>query len=65
MHSGSIRSILSDTANNLALVFRLLHPLARYRVYNVEDTKLVCARRLFEVRKDLLDEYRLGLPRSK
>lgn len=49
MHSCGIRPILGGTAYGLSLGLGLFHPLSRYRVYDVENSKLVSARSLLEV----------------
>ena len=61
MHSGAIGAILGGATDNLALLLRLVHPFASYRVYDVEHSQLVSAGCLFEVSIDLLDQYRFGL----
>jgi hypothetical protein len=56
MHSGGICPVLGCTANGLTLGLGLLHPLSCYRVYDVENSKLVSSRCLLEVREEFLDE---------
>lgn len=51
MHSGGIRPVPGGAAYGLSLGLSLLHPLACYRVYNVENSKLVSSWRPLEVRE--------------
>jgi hypothetical protein len=59
--SSSERAIRSSASRWLACLARLFYPAASYTVYNVEYAQLVCARSLFEVCVDLLDEDGFGL----
>lgn len=54
--AGSEAAIRGRAADGLALLFGLFQPFAGYRVYNVEDTKLMCTGGFLEVGVDLLDE---------
>ena len=61
MNSGGKRPVRRRAANGLALDFGLVQPFASYIVYDVEYSKLVGGRRLFEMGEQLLDEDRFGL----
>ena len=54
--AGGEAAIRGGAADRLALLFGLFQPFAGYRVYNVEDTKLMCTGGFLEVGVDLLDE---------
>lgn len=54
--SGGEAAIWGGAADGLALLFGLFQPFAGYRVYNVEDTKLMCTGGFLEVGVDLLDQ---------
>lgn len=54
--AGGEAAIWGGAADRLALLFGLFQPFAGYRVYNVEDTKLMCTGGFLEVGEDLLDE---------
>jgi hypothetical protein len=54
--AGGEAAIWGGAADRLALLFGLFQPFAGYRVYNVENTKLMCAGGFLEVGVDLLDE---------
>ena len=63
MHTRCKCAILGCTVYGLSLGFGLVHPFARYRVYDVEYSQLVCARCPFKVGEEFLDEQRFGLSR--
>lgn len=52
---------MGGEANRLSLGLGLVHPLASYRVYDVEYSQLVRAWCFLEVKVELLDKDRLGL----
>lgn len=54
--AGGEAAIRGGAADRLALLLGLFQPFAGYRVYNVEDTKLVCTGGFLEVGVDLLDQ---------
>ena len=56
MNSGGIGAVLCGAADRLAQLLGLLHPLAGYRVYDVEHTELMGSICSLEMRKDLLDD---------
>jgi len=61
VHTGGGRSIPSGWADGLAFCLGHIHPLPCYRVYDVENSQLVCCRGLLEPGVELLDENRFGL----
>ncbi len=38
IHSCSVGTVLGSVVDGLAMLFRLVHPLASYRVYDIENT---------------------------
>lgn len=56
MDAGSKGAVWCRVVDCLAIVFGLFHPLAGYRVYNVEDAQLVGAGCFLEVGVNLLDQ---------
>ena len=56
IHARREGAVGGRAVDDLALLLGLLHPLARYRVYNIEHSQLVGAGRLLEVSVDLLNQ---------
>lgn len=61
MHARGGCPVLRGKTNGLSLGLGLVHPFARYRVYDVEYPQFVCARSFLEVREEFLDENGFGL----
>lgn len=61
MHACSKGPVWCRRAGRLSLGLRLIQPFPCYRVYDVEYSQFMCAGRLLEVGKELLDEDRLVL----
>lgn len=62
MHACGECSVWRGKAWGLSLSFGLVQPFPRYRVYDVEYSQFVRARRLLKVGEEFLDEDRLVLP---
>lgn len=49
-------AVWGRAADRLALLLCLFQPFPGYRIYNIENTKLVCTGGLLEMGENLLDE---------
>lgn len=61
IHSCRGCPVLRGATYGLSLGLGLVHPFARYRVYDVEYSQLVCSWCFLEMGIKLLDENRFGL----
>lgn len=64
MHASGKSAVLGRAADCLACLPGLFHPFSCYRVYDVENTELMGSGCTLEMRKELLDQDRLGLKRA-
>ena len=60
-HTGGKCTVRSTATRQLSRLAGLVYPLSGYRVYDIQNSQLVCARCFLEMCIDLLDEDGFGL----